>query len=438
MYSTGPGQVAADNPDGKNSWFTESLSTLIGQPGLSMDEVFNRVKRQVQDETGGKQTPWVSSTLTSTFYFHPVNKPDAQAELTLTAKRMEDAKRFEQAEEWDQAIETLKQVLAKKPGPGLEAAAQSKLPYLVARRDARVKFEASDFPAAAVLYGDALKQDPFAIEAAFEGVKSYLLADRLPDAVKLLEAVRVRGTSECDSQSRCDAQGTGRPVYPDAGKQLQAGIPQPPPIEEVFRGTTFGVPDWDAGARYLLPSALDVQALIKGLPEMPAPTVPPAPSLAAGTTAKGRRRQPCPDGVLPCRDPVEFAIARPGDPQNRGAGTEQQRRASYVGRARQGDHGSAGSRVTGGGGSGGTALQIAVHVEPHGREARDQGADPGVPARKPDGNAGRHGSGARNRHAAAIGLRAVRWIADGDAGGSGRQTDDVPGSSEILAGRGNV
>ena len=117
-------------------------------------------------------------------------------ELTLTAKRMEDAKRFEQAEEWDQAIETLKQVLAKKPGPGLEAAAQSKLPYLVARRDARVKFEASDFPAAAVLYGDALKQDPFAIEAAFEGVKSYLLADRLPDAVKLLEAVRVRGTSE--------------------------------------------------------------------------------------------------------------------------------------------------------------------------------------------------------------------------------------------------
>ena len=79
VYSTGPGTSGGGQPDGKNSWFTESLSTLIGQPGLSMDEVFNRVKRQVQDETGGKQTPWVSSTLTSTFYFHPVNKPDAQA-----------------------------------------------------------------------------------------------------------------------------------------------------------------------------------------------------------------------------------------------------------------------------------------------------------------------------------------------------------------------
>ncbi len=34
-FSTGPGQVAADNPNGRNSWFTEALADLIDQPGLS-------------------------------------------------------------------------------------------------------------------------------------------------------------------------------------------------------------------------------------------------------------------------------------------------------------------------------------------------------------------------------------------------------------------
>ena len=29
-FSTGPGQVAADNPDGRNSWFTEALSDYVG------------------------------------------------------------------------------------------------------------------------------------------------------------------------------------------------------------------------------------------------------------------------------------------------------------------------------------------------------------------------------------------------------------------------
>src|SRR5262249_48896402 len=135
VYSTGPGQVAADNPDGKNSFFTESLSTLIGQPGLSLDEVFNRVKRQVQDVTAGKQTPWVSSTLTSSFYFHPVNKPDAEAEFTLTAKRLEGARRSEQTEDWDQAIDLNNQVLASKPGGAIEDLVKGRLPYLLSRRD---------------------------------------------------------------------------------------------------------------------------------------------------------------------------------------------------------------------------------------------------------------------------------------------------------------
>ena len=71
-FSTGPGQVAADNPDGRNSWFTEALSEYVAQPGLTIEinEVFNKVKKRVSDATEGRQTPWTISSLTSGFYFH--------------------------------------------------------------------------------------------------------------------------------------------------------------------------------------------------------------------------------------------------------------------------------------------------------------------------------------------------------------------------------
>ena len=42
-FSTSTGQVAADNPDGRNSWFTEALSDYIGQPAPH-----HRVRRDLQ------------------------------------------------------------------------------------------------------------------------------------------------------------------------------------------------------------------------------------------------------------------------------------------------------------------------------------------------------------------------------------------------------
>src|ERR1035438_6579248 len=61
-FSTGPGQVAADNPNGRNSWFSEALSDLIAQQGLTIEEVFTRVRAQVSNETEGRQTPWSQSS----------------------------------------------------------------------------------------------------------------------------------------------------------------------------------------------------------------------------------------------------------------------------------------------------------------------------------------------------------------------------------------
>jgi uncharacterized caspase-like protein len=70
-FSTGPGQVAADNPDGRNSWFTEALSEYVAQPALTIEinEVFTKVKKRVSDAIEGRQTPWTISSLTGGFYF---------------------------------------------------------------------------------------------------------------------------------------------------------------------------------------------------------------------------------------------------------------------------------------------------------------------------------------------------------------------------------
>ena len=117
-YSTGPGQVATDNPDGRNSWFTESLSGLIAQSGLAVEinEILNRVRKQVSDETGGRQTPWTISSLTGNFYFHAPLNQDAGNDPTLTEKWIDNAKRYEQREDWAEAIDLINQVLQKKPG----------------------------------------------------------------------------------------------------------------------------------------------------------------------------------------------------------------------------------------------------------------------------------------------------------------------------------
>ncbi|HWC96670.1 MAG TPA: caspase family protein, partial [Candidatus Sulfopaludibacter sp.] len=287
-YSTSPGQVAADNPNGRNSWFTEALADTLSQPGLSLDEVSTRVRARVSSETEGKQIPWSTSNLTSRFFFHTPLNAEAENDPAVTDKWMEEAKRREQREEWSEAIDYVNRVLQKKPGGSLEAVANAKLPYLMARRDGQTAYDASNFSAASGQFEKAIGMDPFAIEAAFHGVNSYLLNDKLPEALRLLKAVRVRGTSADIEKANAMLKELAI-VYPDAGLELKAGIPQPPKIEEVFSGVHFGVPDWDAGARYLHAQPVELGRFVKELTDaFPPPVVNTStapPPLAADAAA---------------------------------------------------------------------------------------------------------------------------------------------------------
>jgi tetratricopeptide (TPR) repeat protein len=314
-FSTGPRQVAADNPNGRNSWFSEALADMIAQPALTIEEVMTRVRARVTNETEGRQTPWSQSSLTTKFYFHAPLNANAENDPTMAEKWMEEARRREQREEWDQAIDLVNRVLQRKPGGTLEELAAADLPYMVARRDAQKRYDASDFSAAAELFNKALDLDPFSIEAAFRGVDSYLLNDGLPEAVRLLHAIRVRGTSAAIEKANTMLKELA-PVFPEAGQELNAGVPDPPPIEQLFRGLHFGVPDFDAGRRYLQSSPVELSRQTK---ELGAAFPPPATVVAVTPDAVAEEHNPlaADNGfrveVIPTAATRDLAIRRVAD-----------------------------------------------------------------------------------------------------------------------------
>jgi len=69
-YATAPGDVAADG-EGDNGLFTEKLLQHMITPGLRLEEVFKRVRADVQQDSSNKQVPWDSSSVTGDFFFVP-------------------------------------------------------------------------------------------------------------------------------------------------------------------------------------------------------------------------------------------------------------------------------------------------------------------------------------------------------------------------------
>jgi len=67
-YATAPGTVAADGP-GQNSFYTRELINQLQVPGLTIEQVFKRVRAAVERQTNGRQIPWESSSLKGEFYF---------------------------------------------------------------------------------------------------------------------------------------------------------------------------------------------------------------------------------------------------------------------------------------------------------------------------------------------------------------------------------
>lgn len=67
-YSTAPGMVAADG-EGRNATYTKYLLKYMTTANLTIEQVLKKVRVEVISETGNKQVPWETSSLTGDFYF---------------------------------------------------------------------------------------------------------------------------------------------------------------------------------------------------------------------------------------------------------------------------------------------------------------------------------------------------------------------------------
>jgi hypothetical protein len=70
-FATAPGKTADDNPKGNNGLFTTHLITALQEPGLTLDQVFNRVRERVHNASGGRQVPWTVSSVIGDIYLRP-------------------------------------------------------------------------------------------------------------------------------------------------------------------------------------------------------------------------------------------------------------------------------------------------------------------------------------------------------------------------------
>jgi uncharacterized caspase-like protein len=81
-YATAPREVAMDGADG-HSPFTKALAAMIVTQGLPIEQVFKEVRIAVLDATGGKQTPWDTSSLTGDFTFAAAASDEANLWATV-------------------------------------------------------------------------------------------------------------------------------------------------------------------------------------------------------------------------------------------------------------------------------------------------------------------------------------------------------------------
>lgn len=88
VYATKPGSVASDGT-GINGLFTSKLLKYINEPNLNIEQVFKKVAKDVSEESGDAQRPWISSDYTGDFYFSGQAGSAVEQPTAKESKKME-------------------------------------------------------------------------------------------------------------------------------------------------------------------------------------------------------------------------------------------------------------------------------------------------------------------------------------------------------------
>ena len=168
-YSTAPGAVAFDG-DAGNSPFTAALASELKTPGVAIEQMFKNVRIAVLAETGGRQTPWDSSSLTGDFSF--------VAKKPMSPEEIEELQLWESIQVSRDPVQVML-FLRAYPGSKLVPAARALLAEAM-QEELENADSAGQEPSATVL-ADPDAADRAAFEdaqqrASIEGYRSYLAA----------------------------------------------------------------------------------------------------------------------------------------------------------------------------------------------------------------------------------------------------------------------
>jgi hypothetical protein len=83
-FATAPGSVANDGK-GLNGLYTQELIKALQVPDLSIEQVFKKVRTQVNELSQGEQIPWDNSSLEQEFYFKKSNEQLSVGTVKSTA-----------------------------------------------------------------------------------------------------------------------------------------------------------------------------------------------------------------------------------------------------------------------------------------------------------------------------------------------------------------
>ncbi len=172
-YATAPGSVALDGTD-RNSPYAKHIMEAMRPAGVKIEDVFKRVLRSVEKETGGKQIPWVASSLREDFYFNPSREaaavgpePPSPAATANSGPAPDDKARIEKEKrEAEQEIAKLQEA---RKAAALEREQLEREKQEISRERERLAAAPARTPTAPVNSGDPQAVNPQAAAAPAPG-----------------------------------------------------------------------------------------------------------------------------------------------------------------------------------------------------------------------------------------------------------------------------
>ncbi|MEO8025528.1 MAG: caspase family protein [Bryobacteraceae bacterium] len=154
-FATAPGRTADDNPGGKNGLFTSHLIKALSEPGLSLDQVFNRVRERVYADSKQAQLPWTVSSVIGEFYFSGNGARPAQSAQVPETTRPEAVNPLART-----SGGPVSALIRSEPEPPARIPAPSQRDMSAELGQANSAYERGDFVEAGRLANDVLRHDP--------------------------------------------------------------------------------------------------------------------------------------------------------------------------------------------------------------------------------------------------------------------------------------